>query len=272
MLIDFHTHVFPDAIAEKALASLKAGVRNKQGLEYQSFADGTCAGLLRSMAENGVDISVAMPVVTSAKQTDSVNAFAAKLNAEHGDRVISFAGIFPFQEDWGAKLEEIKAAGFLGIKLHPEFQKNFIDDERSVAILQKAEALDLVVMIHAGEDPGVITPVYCSPKRLAKALEQVDGGKIIAAHMGGWQCWDEVEQYLIGKNVLLDVSMSMGFLPAERCERMIKAHGVDKILFGSDSPWQRPAEVLAYLQSMALSADDLAKITHKNAMRLLGIK
>ena len=272
MLIDFHTHVFPDGIAEKALESLKAGVRNKQGLEYQSYSDGTCGGLLDSMDENGVDISVAMPVVTSQRQTDSINVFAAKLNAEHGDRIISFAGIFPFQEDWEAKLEEIKSAGFRGIKLHPEFQKIFIDDERSVAILQKAEALDLIVMIHAGEDPGVITPVYCSPKRLAKALEGLKGGKIIAAHMGGWQCWDEVEEHLIGKNVLLDVSMSMGFLPAEQCERMIKAHGADKILFGSDSPWQKPSEVLEYLQSMDLSEEDLAKITHKNALRLLGIE
>lgn len=272
MLIDFHTHIFPDAVAEKALDSLKAGVRNKQGLEYQSYADGTCGGLLKSMAENGVDISVAMPVVTSPRQTDSINAFAAKLNAEHGDRIISFAGVFPFQDDWKAKLEEIKAAGFRGIKLHPEFQKNFIDDERSVAILQKAVALDLLVMIHAGEDPGVITPVYCSPERLARALEQVDGGKIIAAHMGGWQCWDYVEKYLIGKDLLLDVSMSMGFLPAEQCERMIKAHGADKILFGSDSPWQKPREVLEYLQAMDLSKDDLAKITHKNALRLLGME
>lgn len=272
MLIDFHTHIFPDAIAEKAIASLQKGLVNKQGEEYPVYADGTIKGLISSMDKNGVDVSVVMPVVTSAKQTDSINTFAEQINWSYNDGVISFAGIFPFQDDWEEKMERIKTQGFLGIKLHPEFQKLFMDDKRAIEILQKAEELDLCVMIHAGEDPGVIGPVYCSPERLSKALNFVKGDKIIAAHMGGWQCWDDVEKYLIGKNVILDTSMAMGFLPKERCEKMIKNHGSEKIVFGSDSPWQQPKEILEYLKSMDLSETDLANITHKNALKLLNIK
>ncbi|MGI5825017.1 MAG: amidohydrolase family protein [Bacillota bacterium] len=271
MLIDFHTHVFPGAIAGKAIASLQKGLINKQGTEYPIYADGTVGGLAESMQKNGVDISVVMPVVTSAKQTDSINDFAEQITSAYNGSIISFAGIFPFQENWEAKMESIKGKGFRGIKLHPEFQQLFMDDDRAVAVLQKAEELDLCVMIHAGEDPGVSGPVYCSPERLAKALQFVKGDKIIAAHMGGWQCWDDVEKHLIGKNLLFDTSMAMDFLPAERCEKMIKAHGSKKILFGSDSPWQPPAAVHKYLQGMNLSSEELADITHKNALRLLGL-
>lgn len=267
MLIDFHTHVFPDAVAPKALASLKKGLVNKQGYEYPTYADGTLSGLLDSMDRQGVDLSIAMPVVTSAKQTRSINEFAKAIT---NDRVISFAGFYPLQDDWEEVMEQIKAEGFLGIKLHPEFQNLYLDSDRAIAILKKAEQLDLVVMLHAGEDPGVISPIYSSPQRLAYALTQVSGEKIIAAHMGGWNCWDDVEKHLIGKNVYLDTSMAMGFMPAQRCERLIKNHGVDKILFGSDSPWQPPQEILSFLKSMDLTEADLAKITHKNALQLLG--
>ncbi len=271
MLIDIHTHIFPDAIAAKAIASLEKGLVNKQGEEYPVYADGTVEGLLRSMTENGVDLSVAMPVVTSAKQTKSINRFAAQINRYYGGSIISFAGLFPFQEDWEDEMERIKEAGFPGIKLHPEFQDLYMDDPRAIAILQKAEELDLCVMIHAGEDPGVISPVFSSPVRIARALEHVSGDKVIAAHMGGWECWDEVETYLIGKNVFLDTSMAMDFLPAERCKEMIRAHGSQKILFGSDSPWQPPAAILVYLREMGLSEEELADITHRNALRLLEI-
>lgn len=272
MLIDFHTHIFPDAIAAKAIKSLQKGLVGKQGSEFTAHNDATINGLLGSMKSNNVDISVVMPVVTRLGQTADINAFAEKINVDYNSQgVISFAGLFPWQEDWEAEMERIKAKGFLGIKLHPEFQELYMDDPRAVEILQKAEELDLCVMIHAGEDPGVFGPPYCSPLRLAKTLEKIKGDKIIAAHMGGWQCWDDVEKYLIGKNVWLDVSMAMDFLPKEQCERMIKAHGSEKILFGSDSPWQQPQEILKFLSSMELSETDMANITHKNAEKLLNL-
>lgn len=270
MLIDFHAHIFPDAIAEKAIASLKKGLWNKQGADYPAltYADGTINGLLKSMEENGVDLSITMPVVTSAKQTDSINNFAQSVMS---DKVISFAGIFPLQDDWETKMEEIKEAGFLGIKLHSEFQQLFLDSERAIAIFKKAHDLDLIVMLHAGEDPGVICPDYSSPKRIAKGLQEAKGVKLIAAHMGGWDSWDEVEEYLVGKDIYFDISMVNDFLSLEQCERIIKNHGSDKVLFGTDSPWQKPSDVVNYLKSMDLTDEDFQKITHKNALKLLGI-
>ena len=71
MLIDFHTHVFPDALAPRAIASLSA-----QANETPS-TDGTVAGLCASMKAAGVTHSVTLPVITKVSQFDTVNAFAA---------------------------------------------------------------------------------------------------------------------------------------------------------------------------------------------------
>ena len=52
MLIDFHTHAFPDALASRAMSSLGGRV------DFAPTSDGTVSGLIKSMDEDGVDISV----------------------------------------------------------------------------------------------------------------------------------------------------------------------------------------------------------------------
>ena len=83
--------------------------------------------------------------------------------------------------------------------------------------------------------------------------------------------WDDVDKYLIGTDVYMDTSMTSGFLDKEKCRDMIIRHGADKILFGSDNPWQSPCEAYDYLLSLNLPEEDLEKIKHKNAERILNI-
>ena len=86
MIIDFHTHIFPDEIAPKTIPALEkvSGIK--------AATDGTLTGLLQSMEQTGVDISVIMPVVTKPAQFDKINAFAAKVNETYAGRLISFGG------------------------------------------------------------------------------------------------------------------------------------------------------------------------------------
>ena len=89
MVIDFHTHIFPDKIATRTIESLGtiAGIN--------AATDGTLNGLLDSMQRNGVDQSVIMPVCTRAEQFDSINTFAKKVNDKYEGKLISFGGIHP---------------------------------------------------------------------------------------------------------------------------------------------------------------------------------
>jgi predicted TIM-barrel fold metal-dependent hydrolase len=71
--------------------------------------------------------------MTSPSQFDSINSFAATINelfADKKKRLVSFAGIHPLCEDIEGKIKFIKDKGFLGIKLHPDYQGTYIDDEK----------------------------------------------------------------------------------------------------------------------------------------------
>ena len=98
----------------------------------------------------------------------------------------------------------------------------------------------------------------------------MEGSHLIAAHFGGWAEWDDVEQYLVGTPIHFDTAFIRQFIDPAQCLRMIRAHGADKVVFGSDSPWEDPADTLAFLQSLGLTEQELALITHQNAQRLLG--
>ena len=102
MIIDFHTHIFPDKIAEKTIAKL-ASVAN-----IAASTDGTINGLVESMNRANVDISVIQPVVTKPEQFETINQFAQSINEKYKGRLISFGGIHPDCEDYKHKLNHIK--------------------------------------------------------------------------------------------------------------------------------------------------------------------
>ncbi len=268
MIIDFHTHVFPERIAEKTLEILKTNVYNVSGVKPPAFTDGTVEGLKKSMVDNGVDISVVMPIATSPKQTTTINEYAKKIS--HGN-IVSFGSLHPEQDDWEMVLEDIAGNGIKGIKLHPQYQNVFVDSPEVVRIVEKAQALGLYTMLHAGEDVGMPTSDLATPERFKNLLNYVSGDYIIAAHLGGFELWDDVEEYLVGTNMSFDISFSCSRMDKEQVARIIKNHGADKILYGSDSPWESQKQPLEELKKLELSQKEMELITHKNALKILGL-
>ena len=270
MVIDIHTHIFPDRIAPKTIDILLGNIKTLHGICNKAYSDATLGGLKTSMHDAGVDLSVVLPIVTNIKRTESINLFAGDVNNQNAD-VISFAGIHPLCDDTDVILSDIKEKGFKGIKLHPEFQKFYIDSDESLKVLKKAEELGLLVLIHSGVDIGIPPPVHCTPERLKNALKIVSSKNIIAAHLGGWKMWDDVEKHLVGTNINFDTAFIKDYISKEQFERIVKNHGADKILFGSDSPWENPKDTLDFIKSLNLTVGDFDKITYKNAKRLLSI-
>ena len=128
-VIDFHTHVFPEAIAEKTISMLA------QKSNSQPFGNGTFSSLLSNMQNSGVTHSVTLPVVTRPKQFDSILKYAIACN-EH-PQIFAFGGIHPDDPTPEEHLLQIKQAGLYGIKLHPDYQQTYIDDPKYIRILQK---------------------------------------------------------------------------------------------------------------------------------------
>jgi len=266
MVIDFHTHIFPDKIAEKTIKALE-GIG-----KVKAFTDGTLNGLRRSMKESNIDFTVVLPVITKPAQFEAVNTFAAEITGKEG--IISLGGIHPDVEDYREKLDIIKGFGLLGIKLHPAYQDTYIDDPKQVQIIRYATEIGLIVVIHAGLDIGLPDPVHCTPQRSANMLSQIDNpnAKIIFAHMGGYDCWDEVEEYLVGQQVWFDTSFTLGKMSDEQFVRIVKNHGADRILFATDSPWAGQKETLEYILGLDLTEEELERVLYRNAAELLGLE
>ena len=83
--------------------------------------------------------------------------------------------------------------------------------------------------------------------------------------------WDDVEKYLVGTHILFDTAFIKDYISSEQALRIIRNHGSEKILFGSDGPWESPDCTLAFIRSLGLSESECDNITFKNACRILKI-
>ncbi|MBQ8174455.1 MAG: amidohydrolase family protein [Clostridia bacterium] len=267
MIIDFHAHIFPERIAAKTISLLS----EKGG--YPAHSDGTVNGLLCEMERAGVDLAVTLPVLTSPHQFDSVNRFAAEVNRAFADkerRLLSFGGIHPACEDIEGKMDYLAECGFLGVKIHPDYQETFIDDEGYLRIVESAKRNDMIVVTHAGPDPAYRDrPVRCTPRRFKELIRAVPHAKLVLAHMGGGGMADEVISELCGEDVYFDTAYVLPFLDAELFRKLLHLHGEDKILFATDSPWSSAKESVNIIRSYSLGRETEEKIFYKNAARLL---
>ncbi len=266
MLIDTHTHVFPETIAARAITALEEGMWNTNACRNKAVIGGTLPDLLAEMDRSGVDLSVVAPIATKVTQSTSINHFAEQIT--DGKRILSFGSVHPLQPDYEAVLEDLAARGFLGIKLHPEFQDFFIDSPHAIRVLQKAESLGLIILLHAGADMGYKPPYRCIPQRLAAALDHLDGRKIIAAHMGGYLMWEDVAKYLLDSPIYLDTAAVCREISTDTAMALILDHGPENILFASDSPWYSQGETRRWLEFLPLTDAQRELIAWKNFARL----
>lgn len=267
MIIDFHTHIFPDKIAEKTISYLM----EKGGIP--SFSNGTASLLISKMEEAGVDISVALPAMTSPKQFDSINRFALKINKEYADKkrkIISFGGIHPDCEDIKGKMKFIKDSGFLGIKIHPDYQGTFINDEKYIRILEYAKEYDLIVVTHAGFDCGFKgEPIKCTPSLVKDVIKKVRHSKFVLAHLGGNELLEESLSTVCGLDIYLDTAYVLNTTNKNVFKEFIKRHGENKILFASDTPWSDIKNNVEKFKSFGLDKNTENKILNENAKKLL---
>lgn len=262
MIIDIHTHAFPDALAQRAVTTLaaRAGV--------PAYTDGTCASLVAAMRRAGVDRAVVAPIATKPTQARTITEWAIAVNRQYPE-LICFGSIHPAQEDWAAEIDRLVAAGIAGVKFHHDYQQTFVDAPALLPIYRALADVGLIVLFHAGVDIGLPPPVHCPPERLARVLDAVPSLIAIGSHMGGYAQWEEVERCLVGRELYLDTSYSLTALGMERMTALITAHGAERILFGTDSPWTEHAAELANIRALPLAPAAIDAILGGNAKRLL---
>lgn len=257
-IIDFHTHIYPEKIAEKATGAVG------QFYDIPMDRTGTVAALLESGKKAGVSHFVVCSAATTAAQVESINRFIAAACAQAPESFVGFGTLHPDLPHPEEAIAQIQALGLRGVKLHPDFQKFDIDDPRMLPVYRLLEGR-LPVLFHTGD----YRYDYSHPRRLRRVLEHCPGLTAIAAHFGGWSISDEGEKYLLDTDCLIDTSSSLMFLPPERARALIREFGPERVLFGSDFPmWDHTGELARY-HALELEEEENRLILHDNACRIL---
>lgn len=260
-IIDFHTHAFPDELAERAIKSLEI-----EG-DIRAFHDGRVSSLLASMDSSGIGTSVVCPIATKPSQFGPILSWSKKIASE---RIIPFPSVHPDDPDCLERISLIKREGFRGIKLHPFYQDFYLDEERLQLFYERVSGEDLILVVHTGFDIAFPRIRRADPEKILKVITRFPEMKFVATHLGAWEQWEEARDMLIGKEIYMEISCSLETLPKELAREMILSHPREYILFGTDSPWTGQAETLSALKNLELGDDMERLILWDNAIKLLG--
>ncbi len=264
MVIDFHAHAFPDELAPRAVGGINAGLAEAD----RAVLDGTVGGLLASMDRAGIRRAVLWSVATKPTQAGPIIRWSRQVA---GERIIPFASVHPDAPDPAADVAEVAAAGLKGIKLHPMYQGFAADERRAWPIYGAAQEAGLILGFHAGGDLSFpLDDDRASPTRILRVHRAFPRLRIVAAHLGGWQMWDEVARTLAGTDVYLETSYTFCSATEEQIERVLERHAPERVLFGSDSPWRDQVEALERTRAAFPDPDLRALVLEGNAERLLG--
>ncbi|MDR1001223.1 MAG: amidohydrolase family protein [Clostridiales bacterium] len=258
MIIDFHAHVYPDKIAEKAVKSIGDFYK----IPIHCSCSGTPDNLISLGDEAGIDRFVIFSAAQTASQVASINDYISGVAAAHPERFTGFGSV---HADYDAnEIERIQALGLKGVKLHPDFQSFNIDDDRMLPMYARMEG-KLPVIIHAGD----YRYQWSHPRRVARVCDMFPRLTVIAAHFGGWSLWDLAREFLENKRCYVDVSSSIMFLGNRRAKELIRVYGAERVLFGTDYPMWNPKEELERLYALNLTSREMELILAANAIRLL---
>ncbi len=261
-IIDAHAHIYPEKIAKKATDT----IGTFYDIEMEMPA-GTAERLLEDGARAGVGRYVVHSVATTAHQVRSINEFIKREMEAHPE----FIGFITLHQDLTEEqvLAEVEWAvenGFRGIKLHPDFQKFNIDDEVAEKFYRAASGR-LPILFHVGDD----RYDFSKPERLVRMARKYPELTFIAAHFGGYRCWDDASLYVGLPNVYFDTCSSLPFISAERARNIIDMLGAERFFFATDFPmWDAVGEMERF-NKIPMTAREREMILSGNIKRLLGI-
>jgi predicted TIM-barrel fold metal-dependent hydrolase len=262
-IVDIHTHAWTDQLAQKAMSSLLEGADGR----LTPYYEGTVSGLLSEMERTGVEVSVVQPVSTKPTQVRAINDWAASIASA---RIVPFGSMHPGYDDPIGELHRMWELGLLGFKMHPEHQSFEPHDPRLDPVWRTASELGMIVLFHAGAD-AIHPTVRGTATSFVRLLDAWPDLRVVLAHMGGFRQWEQVAEHLAGRDVWLDTSYTLGHLPDDEFVDLVRAHGADRVLFGSDGPWTDPAAEIAHIRQLGLTSLELDGVLGDNAERLLGL-
>ena len=262
--LDFHCHIYPAKIAEKARQSTGA---------FYGVECGDCTGqaedLLARCDEAGIEACVIHSVATKPEQVDSINNFLLRVSQAHPGRFLPFGTVHQDTQDMGRVADWLCEHGFRGVKLHPDIQGVALNDPRLMPLYEACRGR-LTVLFHAGDD----RYSYSTPAEIIPVLEAFPDVTFVGAHLCGYHVWSDAVPVMAKRfdNLYVDCSSSSFAMGTEKFREYIAAYGYDRVLFGSDYPMWDPRTESRILEFLDLPQQALEDVFWNNAARLLNLK
>ena len=260
-ITDFHVHAFPDSMAGRAMRALEESADG-----VTAHLDGRVSSLLKSMDCAGIDRAVICSIATKPEQFGSILDWSGRIAS---DRIIPFPSVHPRDPDMTENLGRVAEEGFKGIKLHPYYQDYYIDEDALFPLYERVVELGLMIVCHTGFDIAFERVRRADPGRILNVVQRFPELKLITTHLGSWDDWDDVRQYLLGKPIYMEISFSLELLPREEARDILGRHPMEYVLFGTDSPWTDQSGAIELLRGLDLDPKREAAILSGNADRLL---
>ena len=270
-IFDIHTHIYPEAIAKKAVDNLCYFYGFMEHFGFLPSGKGTFEDLYASCVRDGVCGCLMLCVATNPSQVERINDFMAQTVSENTSDTftpVGFAGIHQDYPSITREVERITSLGLKGIKIHPDIQRVDIDDKRLMGLYEMIEGR-LPLYLHMGDDRDEFR--FSATEKLAKVKRRFPNLEVVAAHMGGYTAWDKVGLITDFDKMWFDTSSTTWVISPQRSAEVIKALGEDRVIFGTDYPVAYPCEELERFMKIELDEKTRADILYNNAARFLGL-
>jgi hypothetical protein len=267
MIIDAHTHIYPDHVAEKAVRTI---ADNTKGL-VEAHTNGTYDNLISSMETAGVDLSIVLTIATSPGQGCGILKWLKQVIGRTS-RIIYFGSVHPYDSNNTDIIHEMIEMGIQGLKFHPAYQGFPVDSKEAYKVFEEALQNDLLLYFHSGFDISMPESDYASIERFAKLLKDFDNSKIILAHAGGNGEWDKILDLLGDKKCYYDTSFVLERMMLNKQAMELYRSNEDNFIFGTDSPWRDQKKYVDLIRnSDFFSREQKEKLFYKNIMKLIKI-
>jgi len=280
MIVDFHTHIYPEWLRDRRREYLERDSTFRELFESPMAKLATADELVQAMDADGVDRSVAMGVGwNDPGLAREVNDYIIDAVRRYPDRIVGFAGVNP---SWGVEAaretERCARAGMRGVgELHPDLQGFDLGDESTMSPLAEvAREHRLIVTTHSSEPVG---HAYrgkgrTRPDVLWRFIQSFPDITLVCAHWGGglpfYALMPEVAKGL--DNVYFDTAASALLYGRRVFEVAAALVGAERILLGSDYPLLPASKLLRQVRQSDLSEADKSSIMGESAATLLRLQ
>ena len=267
-ILDFHCHVYPHAIAEKAAEAVAQFYQVHRGVEIPEQT-ASLDDVLQAQAEAGIAKTVLCSAATVPHQVQHINEFLARKAAASGGRCLSFGTLHPYSPDPRGDVEHLLELGLHGVKLHPDMQRFALNDPKAMKLYELVGGR-VPFLLHTGD----YRFSFSNPEQLKPVLEAFPETTFVGAHMGGYTIWKEAARALAGRydNLYVDISYTFFGVTREEAVSMVRAYGAERVLFGTDFPMWRPKDEVEKFLALPLTGREQQMIAWDNGAALLHLK